>query len=130
MISHKNGFQAYQKNKYETASPHRLITMLYDGVIRFANQAIKKIEENNVEGKNQALKRMQDVVYELISCLNFDQGKDIAGHLNKLYVYVIDLSILANIENRIEPLHEAIDIITEIKSSWEQIAKEVSRLNV
>lgn len=129
MISNINGYQAYQKNKYETASPHRLITMLYDGAIRFATQAIKQIETGNVEGTNQAIQKMQDIVFELIACLNFNEGKDIAVQLNNLYRYVIDLSIRSNIEKSVEPLQEAISIITEIKSSWEQIGKEVSMGN-
>lgn len=126
MISNINGYQAYQKNKYETASPHRLITMLYDGAIRFANQAIKQIETGNVEGTNQAIQKMQDIVFELIACLNFNEGKEIATQLNGLYHYVIDLSIRGNIEKQVEPIEEAITIISEIKSSWEQIGKEVS----
>lgn len=129
MISNINGYQAYQKNKYETASPHRLITMLYDGVIRFANQAISQIEIQNIEGTNQAVKRMQDIVYELIACLNFNEGKEIAVQLNSLYMYVIDLSVRSNIEKNIEPLLEAIGIITDIKASWEQIGKEVTMNN-
>lgn len=129
MISNMQGYQAYQKNKYETASPHRLITMLYDGVIRFANQAISRIESEDIEGTNQAIQRMQDIVYELITCLNFDEGKDIAVQLNALYTYVIDLSVRSNLEKKIEPLQEAISIIKDIKSSWEQIGKEVSMSN-
>ncbi|MFC6334899.1 flagellar export chaperone FliS [Paenibacillus septentrionalis] len=130
MISNLNGYQAYQKNKYETASPHRLITMLYEGAIRFATRAINQIEQNNLEETNNAIKRFQDIIYELISCLNFNDGKEVAVGLNSLYMYVIELSIKGNIEQSAEPLQEAIGIITEIKASWEQIAKEVNITNV
>lgn len=129
MISSLNGYQAYQKNKYETASPHRLITMLYDGAIRFANQAIKQIENQNVAETNQAIQRFQDIIYELMSCLNFNEGKEIATNLQALYTYVIELSIRSNLEKTTEPLHEAVTIISEIKSSWEQIGKEVNMSN-
>ncbi|GIP19095.1 flagellar protein FliS [Paenibacillus montaniterrae] len=129
MISSLNGYQAYQKNKYETASPHRLITMLYDGAIRFANQAIKHIENQNVAETNQAIQRFQDIIYELMSCLNFNEGKEIATNLQALYTYVIELSIRSNLEKTTEPLHEAVTIISEIKSSWEQIGKEVNMSN-
>jgi len=123
------GYQAYQKNKYETASPHRLITMLYEGVIRFANQAINEIESSNIQGSNLAIKRMQDIVYELIACLNFKEGKEIAEQLHPLYQYVIDLSVRSNLEKTVDPLKEAILIITDIKSSWEQIGKDVALSN-
>lgn len=129
MISNLNGYQAYQKNKYETASPHRLITMLYDGAIRFATHAMKQVEQQNREETNKAIQRFQDIMYELIACLNFNEGKDVAVGLNALYTYVIELSIKGNIEQSVEPLQEAIGIIKEIKTSWEQIGKEVNISN-
>ncbi|MGI2296585.1 flagellar export chaperone FliS [Paenibacillus sp. GXUN7292] len=129
MIPNYSGYQAYQKNKYETASPHRLIAMLYDGTLRFMNQAIQKIEQSDIEGSNIAINRAQDIVYELIACLNFDQGKEIANNLNNLYRYIIDLLIKSNIEKNTDALREAISIISEIKEAWNQIGKEVSVSN-
>ncbi|HIW32415.1 MAG TPA: flagellar export chaperone FliS [Candidatus Paenibacillus intestinavium] len=125
MISNFNGYQAYQKNKYETASPHRLITMLYDGAIRFMNQSIANIEAHDIEATNLSLSRAQDIVTELIACLNFNEGNDIAVNLNNLYRYVIDLLIQANIKKFDEPIHEAIAIIKDIREAWQSISKEV-----
>lgn len=125
MIANLNGYQAYQKNKYSTASPHRLITMLYDGAIRFANQAVTCIERSDIQGKANAVQRFQDIIYELISCLNFKEGEEIANNLYSLYNYVLDLSNHSNIEMKVEPLQEAIRIIGDLKSAWEQIGKEV-----
>lgn len=125
MIANMNGYQAYQKNKYSTASPHRLITMLYDGAIRFTNQAINCIEQGNIQGKSEAIQRFQDIIYELSSCLNFKEGKEIADNLYSLYSYMIELSNRSSIELTIEPLQEIISIISELKIAWEQIGKEV-----
>jgi len=125
VIANVNGYQAYQKNKYSTASPHKLITMLYDGAIRFANQAIGFIEQRDIQGKASAIHRFQEIIYELISCLNFKEGKQLADNLYSLYNYIIELSNKSSVEMSIEPLKEAIGIITEIKSAWEQIGKEV-----
>ena len=125
MIANINGYQAYQKNKYSTASPHKLITMLYDGAIRFANQAIDYIEQRNIEGKASAIHRFQEIIYELISCLNFKEGKSMADNLYSLYNYVIELSNKSSVELTVQPMKEAIGIIAEIKSAWEQIGKEV-----
>lgn len=125
MIANMNGYQAYQKNKYSTASPHRLITMLYDGAIRFANQTINYIEQGNIQGKADALQRFQDIIYELSSCLNFKEGKEVADNLYSLYNYIIELSNRSSLEMKVEPLQDAINVIEELKSAWEQIGKEV-----
>lgn len=125
MIPNVNGYQAYQKSKYETASPHRLISMLYEGAIRYTNQAIKLMQSEDIAGCNAAIQRAQDIVYELINSLNFNQGKEIADNLSALYTYIIDLYVKGNIEKNIQYLEEANGIITEIKSAWDQIGKEM-----
>src|SRR5690606_38334789 len=102
---------------------HKLILMLYEGAIRFANQAMSHIEQGNIEGKNIAIQRFQDIVFELMSSLNFKEGKEIANNLYTLYSYTIELSNRSSIELNIEPLQEIIEIINDIKSAWAQIAK-------
>lgn len=126
MISNYNGYQAYQKNKYETASPHRLITMLYDGAIRFMNQSIANVQAQDIEATNLSLNRAQDILTELIACLNFEQGKEIAANLNDIYRYTIDLLIQANIQKKVEPIEEAITIIKDIREAWQAISREVT----
>jgi len=125
MISNFNGYQAYQKNKYETASPHRLIAMLYDGAIRYMNQSIVHVQAQDIEATNLSLNRAQDILNELIACLNFEQGNEIAMNLNNLYRYTIDLLIQANIRKTVEPIEEAIVIIKDIREAWQAIGKEV-----
>ena len=129
MIPNRNGYQAYQRNKYETASPHRLILMLYEGALRFSAQAIKELELKNINETNRLLQKTQDIMYELIACLNRDEGGDVAANLHNLYMYIIDLLIKANMKK--DPAHviEAMEILTEIKSAWEQVGKEVSISN-
>lgn len=126
MISNINGYQAYQKNKYETASPHRLIAMLYDGAIRYMNQSITNVEAQDIEATNLSLNRAQDIIIELIACLNFEQGNEIATSLNDLYRYIIDLLIKANITKTVKPIEEAINIVKELREAWLAIGKEVT----
>lgn len=125
MQTNLSGYQAYQQNKYTTASPHRLITMLYEGAIRYANQAITCISASDIQGKAIAIQRFQDIIFELLSSLNLKEGKEIAESLQSLYNYVLELSSRSSIELTPEPLQEAINIIAELKSAWEQIGKEV-----
>lgn len=122
----RNGYQAYQKNKYETASPHKLILMLYEGAIRFSGQAGKALDNQNISDTNVFLQKAQNVIYELISCLNFDQGGSVATNLHRIYLYVIDLLIKANTEKNKQYIEEAISLLTDIKSAWEQMGREVS----
>lgn len=125
MVKNYGGYQAYQKNKYETASPHRLITMLYEGAVRFAKQANNCISIDDLEGKDIAIKKFQDVIYELMGSLNFNEGKQVAENLYSLYDYTINLSMKSHLHKDTVYLEEAIMIITELKEAWVSIGKEV-----
>jgi len=126
MIPNQNGYQAYQRSKYDTASPHKLILMLYEGAIRFSSQAIKAMENSDILLTNSSLQKAQDIIYELMACLNHKQGGEIANNLQNLYLYIIDLLVKANTTKNPSTIEEAITLIKDIKSAWEQIGKEVS----
>lgn len=119
------GYQAYQKNKYETASPHKLILMLYNGALKYLNQAETALSEGKHLLAHEYILKGQDIVYELIACLNERDGGEIAKNLKNLYLYVIDQLVQSNIQKSIQPLVEARSVIQSIKEAWETIGKEV-----
>ncbi|MNJ38099.1 Flagellar protein FliS [compost metagenome] len=117
------GYQAYQKNKYQTASPHRLTLMLYNGAIQFASRAQLAIREHNIAETNKYIQKTQDIVYELMSSLDMKQGGEIAQNLRNLYMYMINRLIEGNIQKSEDAVAEAIKIMEELKSAWEEIGK-------
>ncbi|MBN3523872.1 MULTISPECIES: flagellar export chaperone FliS [Paenibacillus] len=120
------GYQAYQKNKYETASPHKLILMLYYGALKYTNQAEAALSEGNPLLAHQHILKVQDIIYELIACLNEREGGEVAQNLKNLYLYVIEQLVQANIQKSAQPLAEAKTVIQSIKDAWETIGKEVT----
>ncbi|CAM4226773.1 flagellar export chaperone FliS [Paenibacillus phoenicis] len=119
-------YQSYQKNKYETASPHRLILMLYNGAVQYAMRAQRAIQSGDVKETNQYIQKTQAILYELISSLNEKEGGELARNLKNLYLYIIDRLIQANIKKNPDYIEEIIGHLNELKSAWEQIGKEVS----
>ncbi|WP_025695504.1 flagellar export chaperone FliS [Paenibacillus durus] len=117
------GYQAYQQNKYQTASPHRLTLMLYNGAIQFAGKAKQAIDERNISEANKYIQKTQDIVYELMSALNQKEGGEIARNLKNLYFYMIDRLIEANIKKNTASIDEVVAILQELKSAWEEIGK-------
>lgn len=126
MVFPNQGYQAYQKNKYETASPHRLILFLYEGAIRFGLQSVKAIEEADIKASHTYITKTQEVLYELIACLDLKQGGEIASNLHSLYMYMINRLLHANVHRDVDSIQEVITILRDIKSAWEEIGKEVS----
>lgn len=121
------GYQTYQKNKYETASPHRLILMLYTGAIKFVKLATSALEAGDAVLGHQHLLKAQDIVYELISSLNEKQGGEIARNLKSMYLYMIDQMVQANIQKSAQPLSVVVGMLESLQSAWEQIGKDLKQ---
>ncbi|GGH33022.1 flagellar export chaperone FliS [Paenibacillus segetis] len=117
------GYQAYQKNKFQTASPHRLTLMLYNGAIQFASKAKEAIDNGDIAGTNMNVTKTQDIVYELLSSLNEKEGGEIASNLKKLYFYMIDRLIEGNIKKQSSSIDEVISLLQELQSAWVEIGK-------
>ena len=59
--------QNYLRTKVLTATPEQLQLMLYDGAIRFGEQARAALNEKNYEQSYNLISRMQKIITEL-SC--------------------------------------------------------------
>ncbi len=119
-----NGHERYLETAVETASPARLIVMLYDGAIRFINEAMAAMRQRDYETQNARLQRAQKILAELISSLDFDKGGEIAENLFRLYTYMYNQLVEANIQDSIERLEHVIDLLSDLREAWDAIATE------
>jgi len=78
-------------------------------------------EEKNKEKKNAAFIKTQNILTELMSTLNFDQGGDIAKNLMALYQYMYQRTVSANIEKNQDAADEVIGYLEELRDAWSQI---------
>lgn len=123
------GYQTYQKNKYETASPHRLIAMLYTGALKNVKQAIVALEEGDNRTAHQCLLKAQDIICELLSSLNEKEGGEIASNLKKLYLYMMEQLVQANMSKKADSLHQVVEMLVSISDAWNEIGKEMATGN-
>jgi len=113
-----NAYQQYKYNSIMSASPERLLLMLLDGAIKFVNLAKRDLEEGNIEGVNHNLGRTQDIIVELGQSLDMDQ--EISLELAKLYEFLYNQIIEANIKKDIVLLEPVEDMLKELRSTWEE----------
>jgi len=122
-MSMKNPYAAYEQNAVMTASPGELTLMLYNGCIKFLNQAKSAMEEKNYEMKNKYIQKAQSIISELMVTLNMDIP--VAKHMMQMYDYMNRRLIEANIKNSIEILEEVESFVIEFRDTW----KEVIQIN-
>jgi flagellar protein FliS len=119
-----NGHDRYLETAVETASPARLIVMLYDGAIRFINEAAHAMRQRDYEAQNAKLQRAQKILAELISSLDFDKGGEIAENLFRLYTYMYNQLVEANINDNLDRLQHVVHLLSELREAWDAIATE------
>ncbi len=120
MTYNNNLINRYNQLNMNVENPAKLILMLYEGALRFANFAKKAINEENVENKAKYINKTIDIFVELINSLDFEKGGDIAYYLNGLYAYQIELLTKANAENKTEYIDQVIHVIKELIEAWKE----------
>ncbi|MEO8419105.1 MAG: flagellar export chaperone FliS [Methylophilaceae bacterium] len=125
--SNNHGINAYTSIGIETgvaaASPHKLITLLYEGAITACLNAVAHMRENDIIAKGEALSKAIMIIENgLRISLDMKAGGDIALSLDALYDYMSNRLFTANLKNQAEPVAEVIKLLHELKGAWESIA--------
>lgn len=118
MTTGTNGYQAYRRTQIETAPPEQLILMLYDGAIRFARNGRRALEDGDRQKAHAALTRAQDVISELIGSLDMEAGGELAANLYRLYRYIYQRLVQANVQKSVEPIDEVVRLVGELREGW------------
>jgi flagellar protein FliS len=117
-----NPYQQYRATKVQTAGSVDLVVMLYQGAVKFIRLGIEAIERDDAKSAHENLVRAQDIVVELLSSLNREEGGQIASQLSGVYDYCFRRLILANVKKDVDPAREVLRIMRELGTAWQQIA--------
>jgi flagellar protein FliS len=121
-----NPYSAYRQTSVATATPEKLLLMLYDGAIRFLRQARLAMEQQDLESTNKWLGKLQDIFVELNTSLDLDQG-EIALNLRKLYEFYQNEVIIANVEKNVDRLQPVEEFLKLFREMWAEAAKKSSQ---
>lgn len=111
----------YLRTQVNTASPSDLTLMLYNGCIKFMKQAFGHLHDNNMEQKNACILKARDIIMELDVTL--DMKYDISQSLHALYTFINEQLAKANMSNDEQALNNAIELVTELRSTWHEAMK-------
>ncbi|MBO2944840.1 flagellar export chaperone FliS [Paenibacillus sp. F411] len=113
----------YFNTQVTTATPGELTLMLYNGCVKFLKLALKNMEAGDYEQKNNYLIKATNIIDELL--ITLDMKYEISQSLSSLYVYIKELIIKANVKSNHEPLLESIQLVTELRDTWNEALKVV-----
>jgi flagellar protein FliS len=118
---------SYLRTKVLTATPEQLQLMLYDGAIRFGEQARVALQQKNWEQSYTLLSRAQRIVTELTGSLRRAVAPDLCEKLAGIYAYVFRKLVSANTSHRIEDLDEAINLLRFQRETWVMLMDELGK---
>jgi len=122
----------YQVVKVDTgvnsASPHRLVEMLFEEFLASCASARGAIQSGNVQDKGRAIGRAARIVEEgLRAGLNLEAGGQLAHDLHELYRYVTLRLTQANLKSDDDAIAECIALIQPLHDAWRAIGPQVAR---
>jgi len=121
--SMQNGVNAYAKVGIETgvtsASPHKLIVMLFDGAQISLVNALQHMKAGNIAAKGQAISKAISIIDSgLRASLDKAVGGEVAANLDRLYEYMSNRLLIANLNNEPHIIEEVQGLLQDIKSAW------------
>lgn len=117
-----NGCQTYLENEILSASPLRLVQMLYAAALDSIWSARRYVQAGDIRARSRAITKAMRIVMELSRSLNREAGGDLSRNLANVYGYVLRLLIDANVKQSERPLAEAERLLSTLADAWIQCA--------
>jgi flagellar protein FliS len=124
--------QTYQSVSVNTAvdaaNPHKLILMLYDGLLRHLRLGKAYMQKGDLGAKAASLSKAISIIDQgLRASLNDDKGGDIAKSLRMLYDYSERQLVHANARNDVATVDEVINLFEPLRAAWHGIGAEAAQ---
>jgi flagellar secretion chaperone FliS len=113
--------QAYKKAAVSTVDQRKLIIMLYDGAIKFLSTAVDRMAKGDTYESHRNLIRGKSIIAELLGSLNMEAGGEIARNLQRLYTYMFNELIEANLNSDANRVGLVINLLKELRVGWQGI---------
>ncbi len=116
--------QAQVDSGVAAASPHKLISMLYEGAMVAIANAIVHLERGDIAARGAAISKAIAIIDEgLKVSIDLEAGGELALNLKALYEYMSYRLLQANLKADRAALEEVDALLKELKGAWDAIGK-------
>ena len=110
----------YQTSNITTATPEKLMIMLFDGAVQFLQKAKKAIEEKNFQERATNIESARKIVRELMRTIDLENGNDVSKSLFVLYNRMAMKLIKANVSKNVTLIDEVIEDLSNIRWGFQK----------
>ena len=111
----------YRDNDLSSASPGRLVVLLFDQIVLSVRRARMALDAGQIELRATQILRASEMISELRVSLDHEQGGTIATNLDALYGYVRSELLEANRRQDAAALDRVLVIVTELRDAFAQV---------
>lgn len=113
-----SGYGRYAKAAVAVQKKEDILLLLLDTASTDLKKARLGIEENNPRVKGESISRAIGILNELDCALDHEVDRDLTENLSRLYRFVMDRLILANLKNSVTALDEAAQVLEHLHEAF------------
>ena len=110
----------YQTSNITTATPEKLMILLFDGAIQFLMKAKVAISENKYKERSENIDGARKIIRELMRTIDLENGNDVSKQLFRLYNRMAMNLIKANVQRNASKVDEVIEDLTNIRWGFQK----------
>ena len=110
----------YQASNVNTATPEKLMIMLFDAAVQFLQKAKNAIAEKNLKERSENIDGARKIIRELMRTIDLENGNDVSKQLFKLYNRMAMNLIKANVQRNSDIIDQVIEDLTNIRWGFQK----------
>ncbi len=107
--------------KISQASKSQLVVIMYEIAIKYIDDGVAALKNNDIENYRLNLKRSKAVINELTSVL--DMTQEISFELRRLYVFMTGILVKADIRKETEELLRVKGMLIKLSEAFKEVSK-------
>lgn len=111
----------YAREAVTTASPAKLVTMLYDRLLKDLHDAEDGISTRDIQKTHNSLTHAQDIIREFHSTLDTSVWAE-GENLLRIYEWSLEMLMAANMEKNQQRVVDVISVMEPLAQTWHEVA--------
>jgi flagellar protein FliS len=120
----QNARDAYLENRILSADPVELVHLLYQACASAVGDARRHLATGEIMMRARSISKACEILLELTSSLDYEQGGDLSQRLAQLYGYMHRRLLEANFQQNDEPLADVTGLLVTLVEAWEGVRRE------
>lgn len=121
----------YKQTQVNTSNPLSILIMLYEKAIqdlKVAKELIKDENWQNAVKANEKIFHAQEIITELMSTLNFEQGGNISTNLLSIYLFLNKELENVLLKKEIHKIDNVIKQLQILSFAWKKLSKKENNI--